>query len=117
MLRLENAFSTLAQLAAQGNARLDRLLALVVQHVVVVGPHLLWRSDVGNYDPGIGGRNKGTIPERQREMIEDKATEKWKERAKKLGLIVNMGADKPQSRPNTTGTNGKAKATKKKGKK
>lgn len=29
-------------------------------------------------------------------MIEDKATEKWKERAKKLGLIVNMGADNPQ---------------------
>lgn len=29
-------------------------------------------------------------------MIEDKATEKWKEKAKKLGLIVNMGADKPQ---------------------
>ena len=29
-------------------------------------------------------------------MIEDKATEKWKERAKKLGLIVNMGADKPK---------------------
>ena len=27
-------------------------------------------------------------------MIEDKATEKWKEKAKKLGLIVNMGADK-----------------------
>jgi hypothetical protein len=31
-------------------------------------------------------------------MIEDKATEKWKERAKKLGLIVNMGADKPKSK-------------------
>jgi hypothetical protein len=29
-------------------------------------------------------------------MIEDKATEKWKERMKKLGLIVNMGADKPK---------------------
>ena len=26
-------------------------------------------------------------------MIEDKATEKWKEKMKKLGLIVNMGAD------------------------
>jgi hypothetical protein len=32
-------------------------------------------------------------------MIEDKATERWKERAKKLGLIVNMGADNPQSKP------------------
>ncbi len=31
-------------------------------------------------------------------MIEDKATEKWKERAKKLGLIVNMGADKPKAK-------------------
>lgn len=31
-------------------------------------------------------------------MIEDKATEKWKERAKKLGLIVNMGADKPKTK-------------------
>jgi hypothetical protein len=29
-------------------------------------------------------------------MIEDKATERWKERAKKLGLIVNMGADEPK---------------------
>ncbi|HEX8707713.1 MAG TPA: hypothetical protein VF723_05585 [Pyrinomonadaceae bacterium] len=28
-------------------------------------------------------------------MIEDKATERWKERAKKLGLIVNAGADQP----------------------
>ena len=33
-------------------------------------------------------------------MIEDKATEKWKEQLKKLGLIVNMGADKPK--PDTT---------------
>jgi hypothetical protein len=32
-------------------------------------------------------------------MIEDKATEKWKERAKKMGLIVNMGADEPKSEP------------------
>jgi hypothetical protein len=38
-------------------------------------------------------------------MIEDKATEKWKERAKKLGLIVNMGADKP--RPKASGKGGK----------
>lgn len=32
-------------------------------------------------------------------MIEDKATEKWKERAKKLGLIVNMGANELKSKP------------------
>jgi hypothetical protein len=32
-------------------------------------------------------------------MIEDKATERWKERARKLGLIVNAGADKPMSKP------------------
>lgn len=38
-------------------------------------------------------------------MIEDKATEKWKEQLKKLGLIVNMGADKPKP-----GTTPKAKA-------
>ncbi len=31
-------------------------------------------------------------------MIEDKATEKWKKRAEKLGLIVNAGADKPEPR-------------------
>ena len=29
-------------------------------------------------------------------MIEDKATERLKERLKKMGLIVNMGADKPK---------------------
>ncbi len=33
-------------------------------------------------------------------MIEDKATEKWKERAKKWGLIVNAGADKPKPKAN-----------------
>jgi hypothetical protein len=32
-------------------------------------------------------------------MIEDKATERWKERAKRLGLIFNAGADKPKSKP------------------
>ena len=36
-------------------------------------------------------------------MIEDKATEKWKEKAKKLGLIVNMGADKPEPKAGTSG--------------
>ncbi|HEY0378722.1 MAG TPA: hypothetical protein VGC87_17535 [Pyrinomonadaceae bacterium] len=29
-------------------------------------------------------------------MIEDKATERLKERLKKLGLIVNAGANKPK---------------------
>ncbi|HEX7999570.1 MAG TPA: hypothetical protein VF528_14380 [Pyrinomonadaceae bacterium] len=46
-------------------------------------------------------------------MIEDKATERWKERAKKLGLIVNMGADKPKSQPKAPAE----KAIKKSGKK
>lgn len=41
-------------------------------------------------------------------MIEDKATEKWKERAKKAGLIVNMGAGKPESKSKSGGTDGKA---------
>lgn len=40
-------------------------------------------------------------------MIEDKATEKWKERAKKLGLIVNMGADKPKSKSKAGASDGK----------
>jgi hypothetical protein len=40
-------------------------------------------------------------------MIEDKATERWKDRARKLGLIVNAGADK--SKP-TPGPAPKAKA-------
>ena len=40
-------------------------------------------------------------------MIEDKATERWKERAKKLGLIVNAGTDKPKSKPKASGTDGK----------
>jgi hypothetical protein len=48
-------------------------------------------------------------------MIEDKATEKWKERAKKLGLIVNLGAGKPKPE---SGPSRKAKAeTSKKDKK
>jgi hypothetical protein len=45
-------------------------------------------------------------------MIEDKATERWKDRLKKLGLIVNMEADKPKP-----GTTPKAKETSKAGKK
>ena len=45
----------------------------------------------------------------EHEMIEDKATEKWKERAKKLGLIVNMGADKPKSKSKASGADGKDK--------
>jgi hypothetical protein len=38
-------------------------------------------------------------------MIEDKATERWKERAKKLGLIVNAGADKPKPKPKAPAEN------------
>jgi hypothetical protein len=40
-------------------------------------------------------------------VIEDKATEKWKERAKKLGLIVNAGADKPKPKSKAGGSEGK----------
>jgi hypothetical protein len=43
-------------------------------------------------------------------MIEDKATEKWKERAKKLGLIVNMGTDRPEPKPKTVAPDNRAKA-------
>jgi len=43
-------------------------------------------------------------------MIEDKATERWKERARKLGLIVNAGADKPK--PKATGTDAKGNVKK-----
>jgi hypothetical protein len=39
------------------------------------------------------------MEERRQEMIEDKATERWKERAKKLGLIVNAGVDQPKLKP------------------
>jgi hypothetical protein len=45
-------------------------------------------------------------------MIVDKATERWKERARKLGLIVNAGADKPKPKPKAPAE----KATKKGGK-
>lgn len=48
-------------------------------------------------------------------MIEDKATEKWKERAKKMGLIVNMGADKPKPKESRTNGTVSGKAGKKKG--
>ena len=40
-------------------------------------------------------------------MIEDKATERWKERAKKLGLIVNAGVDKPEPKPKAGSAGGK----------
>lgn len=50
-------------------------------------------------------------------MIEDKATEKWKERAKELGLIVNMGADKPTPIPKAKDKDGKGVVTKKASKK
>ena len=43
-------------------------------------------------------------------MIEDKATEKWKERMKKLGLIVNMGADKSKPKTGAGRTKGKLSA-------
>ena len=36
-------------------------------------------------------------------MIEDNATEKLKKKLQKLGLIVNAGADKPDSKPRTKG--------------
>ncbi|MBD0371359.1 MAG: hypothetical protein ICV60_11025 [Pyrinomonadaceae bacterium] len=36
-------------------------------------------------------------------MIEDKATEKWKEEMKKKGLIVNMGAGKAEPKSKTGG--------------
>lgn len=49
-------------------------------------------------------------------MIEDKATEKWKERAKKLGLIVNAGSDK--AKPKASRADGKVTVNpSKKGKK
>jgi hypothetical protein len=50
-------------------------------------------------------------------MIEDKATEKWKERAKKLGLIVNMGLDKSTPKPDTMPKATDEKGSKKGGKK
>jgi len=52
-------------------------------------------------------------------MIEDKATERWKERAKKLGLIVNMGTDnpKPKSGPAPKAKAESSKVSKKGGKK
>lgn len=43
-------------------------------------------------------------------MIEDKATEKWKEEMKKKGLIVNMGAGKAGPKSKTAG---KGKGSKK----
>ena len=51
-------------------------------------------------------------------MIEDKATERWKEWAKKLGLIVNLGADKtkPESNPSRKAKAETSKSGKKKGK-
>jgi hypothetical protein len=52
---------------------------------------------------------EGLCGKERQEMIEDKATEKWKERAKKLGLIVNMGADKPDTKRKAGDTDGKAK--------
>jgi len=45
-------------------------------------------------------------------MIEDKATERWKERARKLGLIVNAGADKFKPAPKAKAEGSKPKAKK-----
>jgi hypothetical protein len=50
-------------------------------------------------------------------MIEDKATERWKERAKKLGLIVNAGVDKPKSKPGPAAKAESSKVSKKDDKK
>lgn len=50
-------------------------------------------------------------------MIEDKATERWKDRARKLGLIVNAGADKPKPKASGKDTKGSAKGDKKGSKK
>ena len=47
-------------------------------------------------------------------MIEDKATEKLKERLKKMGLIVNAGVDKPESKSKSAD---KKKSAKTKGRK
>ncbi|HEX8138163.1 MAG TPA: hypothetical protein VF544_11280 [Pyrinomonadaceae bacterium] len=49
-------------------------------------------------------------------MIEDKATERWKERARKLGLIVNAGADKFKPAPAPKAKAEGSKPNKKKGK-
>jgi hypothetical protein len=40
-------------------------------------------------------------------MIDDKATERLKDRARKLGLIINAAADKPKPKPKASGTDGK----------
>jgi hypothetical protein len=48
-------------------------------------------------------------------MIEDKATERWVERAKKLGLIINAGADKSKPEPGATPKPKETSKTSKKG--
>jgi hypothetical protein len=48
--------------------------------------------------------------QREEEMIEDKATEKLKKRAQKLGLIVNAGVDEPKPTTKGNGTDGKVTA-------
>jgi len=50
-------------------------------------------------------------------VIEDKATEKWKERAKKLGLIVNMGADELKPKPKADRSEGRSTVKEKPAKK
>lgn len=52
-------------------------------------------------------RSIGHTAESGVEVIEDKDTEKWKGRAKKLGLIVNMGVDKSKPKAKASETDGK----------
>jgi hypothetical protein len=52
--------------------------------------------------------------ERQKEMIEDKATEKLKKRLKDMGLIVNAGADKAKSPKSDGNSTSKIKKGRKK---
>ena len=46
-------------------------------------------------------------------MIEDKATEKFKKRAQKLGLIVNAGVDQSKPKPTTPAEEPTKKSSKK----
>jgi hypothetical protein len=64
-------------------------------------------------------RKEGGKKGRRKKMIEDKATERWKERARKLGLIVNAGADKfkPTAGPAPKAPADSSKVKLKKGKK
>ena len=82
-----------------------------VKHATLTGHYweLLETVSAPKLQPGRPPKADGSngVKEGSKEMIEDKATERWKERAKKLGLIVNAGADNPQSKPKTSGPDGK----------